>query len=477
MKNLGDLLQAWPDKHSTVIEVDADDLSYRSLGTQQLEQLAQSTAAYLKRQGYRPGDRIALVSNNCLEFIFCYLGICKLGATAVLISANLPRQQVVNLLDTSGSILVLCDHAINTDLPVITFDQLVQALDADCKFESYEPCDQDVAVVLHTSGSTGQPKRALITHRSRNSIFDKNNKQELQNFKKLFANPFCHAMGMNTIDLTLFDKHDLIFLKKFVAHNYLKTIHKFRPTHLVGVPSMFSIVVNQSHIDSDLDLSSVANILMAGGPAQPSLFDQLSRTFKNAFIKINYGSTELGPGVFGSHPTLPTPTGSVGCELPGIMYRLNHDVLEVRTPSIMKGYDDNSDCFTNDGYYVTNDIFTKDANGFYYFVGRSDDMFKSGDHKIYPAEIEQALESHPGVNKCVVIPISDPIKYFKPYAFVTLKNTFDVPSQDLKNFLFDKLAHYQLPREIWIIDQMPLTAVNKIDKQKLKSLAEQKLAI
>lgn len=475
MKNLGDLLQFYPDKHSTLIEIDGDNFSHRSCTTQQLEQLAQSTAVYLKNQGYKQGDRIALISDNCLEFISCYLGICKLGATAVMISASLPQQQKLTLLNNSGSILVLCDQSINTDLPVITFDQLVQNLDLTCRFESYQPADSDIAVILHTSGSTGQPKRALISHKNRNNIFDKNNKQQFGSFKKFFANPFCHSMGMNTIDFTLFDKHDLIFLKKFVARNYLKTIDKFRPTHLVGVPSMFGVVVNCLDPDRKLDLSSVKRITMAGGPAQAILFDQLASTFKNASITVAYGSTELGPGIFGNHPTLPTPAGSVGCEISGTFYRLNNGVLEVRSPSVMKGYDDNSHRFTNDGYYVTNDIFTKDSNGFYYFVGRSDDMFKSGDHKIYPAEIEQVLENHSSVSKCVVIPISDTIKYFKPYAFVTLKNSFNVSALDLKNFLVDKLAPYQLPREIWIIDQMPLTTINKIDKQKLKSLAEQNL--
>jgi acyl-coenzyme A synthetase/AMP-(fatty) acid ligase len=137
--------------------------------------------------------------------------------------------------------------------------------------------------------------------------------------------------------------------------------------------------------------------------------------------------------------------------------------------------DGKNDNFTHDGYYITNDQFEIDQDGFYYFIGRSDDMFKSGGNKIFPSEIEQVIEQHPSVDKCVTIPIRDPVKDFKPYAFVTLTLGSATTSQDLSNFLIDKLARYQRPRQIWILNSMPLTAVNKIDKQQLTALAEQNL--
>ena len=142
---------------------------------------------------------------------------------------------------------------------------------------------------------------------------------------------------------------------------------------------------------------------------------------------------------------------------------------------VREGYDDKNSSFTHDGYYITNDQFEIDQDGFYYFLGRSDDMFKSGGNKIFPSEIERVIEQYPGVDKCATLPIKDSIKEFKPYAFVTLMPGSVITSQDLSNFLMDKLARYQQPRQIWILNSMPLTAVNKIDKQQLRVLAEHTL--
>jgi long-chain acyl-CoA synthetase len=150
-------------------------------------------------------------------------------------------------------------------------------------------------------------------------------------------------------------------------------------------------------------------------------------------------------------------------------------ILQVKSPLMMKGYDNQTGSFTHDGYYITNDQFEVDQDGFYYFLGRSDDMFKSGGNKIFPSEIERVVEQHPAIDKCVAVPISDPVKEFKPYGFVTLKPGAATTPEEIMVFLQDKLARYQMPRQIWILDNMPLSAVNKIDKQRLIILAGQHL--
>jgi acyl-CoA synthetase (AMP-forming)/AMP-acid ligase II len=284
-------------------------------------------------------------------------------------------------------------------------------------------------------------------------------------------------MGMNILDMCLYNKDDLFFLKEFDAVAYLKTIDQLHITNLLGVPSMFSVLMLQQELLSTLNLSSVYNIILSGGATTTTLYEQLTQTFKNANIRIAYGSTELGPKVFGPHKILPKPPTSVGCEQEGISYRLVDKILQVRSPAMMKGYDGKTDNFTQDGYYITNDQFEIDQNGFYYFVGRSDDMFKSGGNKIFPSEIERVVEQHPSVDKCVAFPIEDLVKEFKPYAFVTLKPGTTITPQEINTFLTDKLARYQIPRQVWVIDKFPLSSVNKIDKQKLKILAEQNLNI
>lgn len=469
--NLGDPLHFGQQTDNEIIEVDPNNLSQRKYTGRQLESKAQAVASYLADQGYQPTDRIAIVSANCLEFIVCYLGILKLGAVAVLISSKSSKSQIVDMLQNSNTKFVFADQQIDIDLPIVNLNDELEKILIDRSFDSYQPNNNDIAIILHTAGSTGQPKRVLLTHHARVNM----RMIDLDKKRILFAGPFFHIMGINFLDANLYNKHDLVFLKQFDPVAYLKIIDQTRPTGLFGVPSAFSMLVAKEELLKILDLSSVKHMILAGGATSQNLYNRLHQVFDQANISIGYGTTETGPRVFGPHAELPTPPESVGCRRPDVELRLVDGVLQVCSPYMMKGYDDNSHQYTNDGYYITNDVFRVDEHGFYYFVGRNDDMFKSGGNKVFPSEIEQAIEQHSAVDKCVVIPVTDPIKDYKPYAFVTV-NT-DVAEDTLIDFLSDKLARYQIPRQIWTIGSMPLTAVGKIDKAKLKILAEQQLGI
>jgi len=472
-KNLGDILQYQKDLRCDIVEVDPQDQSQRRNNDQQLESAAQSVAAYLATQGYGPGDCIAIIAVNSLEFIACYLGILKLGAVAVLISAKSTHIQITDMLKDSAVVFVFTDQLRAIDLPQLDLNKKLQDIPQVDHFESYQPDESDIAVILHTSGSTGRPKRVLITHHARLSIVATDQVKR----KTLSASPMFHSMGINGVEMNLSSKHDFVFLKYFDAKSYLKTLDSERPDCLVGVPSMFSMLLGESKLIETLNLSSVRVIVLAGGPTSTTLYNKLKKIFDQSDICIGYGTTETGPKIFGSHPNLAIPPGSVGYPQPNVSARLVDGVLQIRNPGMMKGYDDGSHQFTEDGYYITNDLFRIDQNGFYYFVGRSDDMFKSGGNKIFPSEIEQVIETHHNVDKCVVIPVTDPTKDYKPYAFVTIKENVSVTTDELMLFVADRLARYQRPRQIWIIESMPLNTVNKIDKNKLKILAQQNLNI
>jgi long-chain acyl-CoA synthetase len=471
--NLGDLLNVHP-RVSDVIDVDPTNLNQRSCTTQQLDSTAQTLASHLYKEGYRPRDRIAILADNCLESIVCYLAILKLGGIVVMISSKATSSQVATMLQDSAVKLVFTDLQIDTNLVVFDLTQVLEKFASGIPFESYRPNDHDIAIIIHTSGSTGKPRRVNHTHRARLNILDLTG-YSTYNSRTLVANPFYHAMGIHALDTHLYKKNDVVFLKKFEPVAYLKAIDSLCPINLIGVPSMFAMLMLQQELIQTLNLSSVKHITLSGGATTQGLNTQLTQAFKNTKVQVGYGSTELGSKIFGDHATLPRPQMSVGCEREGILYRLADNVLQVRSPYMMKGYDDNNSSFTHDGYYITNDQFKIDQDGFYYFIGRSDDMFKSGGNKIFPSEIERVIEQYPGVDKCATLPIKDSIKEFKPYAFVTLMPGSVITSQELSNFLMDKLARYQQPRQIWILNGMPLTVANKIDKQQLTVLAEQNL--
>jgi acyl-coenzyme A synthetase/AMP-(fatty) acid ligase len=217
-----------------------------------------------------------------------------------------------------------------------------------------------------------------------------------------------------------------------------------------------------------LDLSCVKHIGMASAPVSRSLFNSLKSTFPKAAIVNNYGITEVSPGMFGKHPTLPTPDLSVGYPIPGIDYRIVDGILQVRSPSMFLKYN-NLDIknLTDDGYFITNDLFEVDKDGFYFFLGRGDDMFVCGGNNVYPRQIESVLESHPFVQYAVVIGVEDEDKGMKPYAFVVSNSNED----ELKTHALKFLPPSHCPRKIWNLETLPLNSVNKVDKAKLKEQA------
>ena len=153
-------------------------------------------------------------------------------------------------------------------------------------------------------------------------------------------------------------------------------------------------------------------------------------------------------------------------------------VLEMKAPAIMNGYHNRPDVappITPDGFYVTGDVFRRDRDGFYYFVGRTDDMFVSGGENIYPADVERMLERHPGVGQAVVIPVDDDIKGTKPVAFVIPKAGQSPTQDEIKKFALANAPAYQHPRFVWFVDDLPLASTNKVDRAELRRIAQQRV--
>lgn len=468
LKNLGDVLLCCENVDSKIVEYDPDTLTARSFDQTQIEILAQSMANWLHTRGRGPHERIAIVAKNSIEWIVCYLAVLKIGAIAVLINPRSANDQIDHMINDSETVLVLTDTKLTTDRDTVDISSgFITAL-PPTKFVSYQPEYQQTAIILHTSGSTGKPKRVLISHQSRMALL----KKDLSRYKVFFTTPLCHILALNCLEFSFYNKIDMLFLKTFQSSSYAKIIDREKPRRLVGVPSIFAMLVQYLDQNKIYDFSSVQSVTLAGDHCSQVLYKQLCKVFTNAKISIGYGSVELGPGIFGPHHTLPTPPFSLGCEKPEIDYRIVEGVLQVRSPYMMRGYDKHNNSFTEDGFYITNDIFEIDSNGFYYFVGRKDDMFKSGGNKIYPREIESVLQKHPDVDQCVVVPVTDAIKNYKPVAFVTLQKNTTTTETILQQFIQDKLTPFQIPKKIWILEEMPLTEIDKIDKIKLKSMAE-----
>jgi acyl-CoA synthetase (AMP-forming)/AMP-acid ligase II len=226
---------------------------------------------------------------------------------------------------------------------------------------------------------------------------------------------------------------------------------------------------------------------MGSAPVSASLMAAIRHALPQASVTNAYGTTEAGPVVFGPHPQgLPQPELSVGYPHPNVQLRLvdgaNRDadqgVLEMKCPAVMLGYHNRPDVpspLTPDGYYITGDVFRRDAQGFHYFVGRTDDMFVSGGENIYPTDIERMLERHPDVAQACVVPIEDAIKGQKPVAFVVRKPGRAPSDDDIKRFALANAPAYQHPRFVWFVGELPLASTNKVDRNALHALAEERV--
>lgn len=455
MTNLGELINLNKDLEKTAV-ID----EYRSVSYRQLHNMSNFVAKDLFEQGFKPGDRIALKGLNTIDYIAAYLGILKLGCVAVLVNVKIPPEQI--------------DYVIKDSESKFLWENPVVPKTASADFEVCGVNQDSPAIIMYTSGSTSNPKGVVLPHKHKWIIEQKSKLPRAEQRIAIVAAPLYHMNGLSNSEIVICSHGTLVLLEKFDSRKFLEKISKHRVNSVTAVPTMLSLILEEKDLISSLDLECIRHIGMASSPVSQSLWQNLKSTFPGVLLTNGYGITEVSPGMFGSHPTLPTPDMSVGYPTSGIDYRIVDGVLQVRSPSMFIKYN-NIDLKnrTEDGYFITNDLFRVDENGFYYFLGRADDMFVCGGNNIYPRQIESVLEEHPLVKNAAVVGIPDEIKGTKPYAFIQ----GNVSETDLLNFAKSKLPPSHYPRKIWNINIMPLNSVNKVDKQKLREVAMAKLNI
>jgi long-chain acyl-CoA synthetase len=249
---------------------------------------------------------------------------------------------------------------------------------------------------------------------------------------------------------------------------------------LTSVPTMIAMMLRERELLARADLSAVEAVRMGSAPLTQGLIDQVRALFPKAQITNGYGTTEAGPVVFGPHPGgVAQPELSTGYPHPDVKLRLVRDgrvvddegELEMACGALMTRYhnlpDATAKAITADGYYRTSDVFRRDENGFFFFVGRVDDMFVCGGENIYPGEVEKMLERHPAIQQAAVLPVPDELKAHKPVAFVVRAAGSTIDEQAVKQFALANAPAYQHPRRVFFLDELPLAGTNKIDKRAL----------
>jgi long-chain acyl-CoA synthetase len=493
-KNLGDLIRR--DRDLTKVAIidlggDKAPIEYTYL---EHDAMTAGVARALARRGFKRGDRVAILSANRAEFIAAYFGIMRAGLVAVPVNYRFPKKTIDLIIADAGAKLVFCDKVSRDNcpdnLPVVVFGE--DGRDGFGRFvepggfKTITPKKNEPAMFLYTSGSTGIPKGVVLSHQSHIWVVATRLAPDLERHRYLIAAPLYHMNALALAKLACAAHATIVLLPKFEAKAYIEAIGRYRPTWLTAVPPMIAMMLREPKTLSKTDLSSVEFIRMGSAPVSASLMESIHRAVPNAKVTNAYGTTEAGPVVFGPHPKgLKQPDNSVGYKHPKVRLRLvdgknkraAQGVLEMKCPALMNGYHNrpNIKPFTTDGFYITGDVLRRDKNGFHYFVGRTDDMFVSGGENIYPTDVERMLEKHPDVGQAVVIPVDDDIKGTKPVAFVIPKAGRKPTEAAIKTYALENAPAYQHPRFVWFVDELPLASTNKVDRNALRKLAQQRV--
>ena len=491
--NLGDMQRLPVHGESGAVVDLRDEGRVQRFNAFEFDALCRAVSRGLTRRGIAKGARVGIVSENRHEFLACYFGIMRLGAVAVPVNHKLPASTIDYIFEDSGIELSFCDSPrrsmVPAAVPAIEFDAMggngfAEFLDPGSA-ETLRTDESALAEILYTSGSTGRPKGVPLSHAGQVWAIERYLTPlpaEAPRDKTLIVAPLYHMNALFNITVALAERVEVIMLPRFDARRYLETVAHHRCTLLSGIPTMFALMVRERDLTETLDLGSVRHVTIGSAPLTDALLTQVKSLFPNADVENGYGTTEAGPAVFGPHPQgLPRPPLSLGYPLPDIGCELvdgesaDQGVLALKTRALMPGYL-NLPAATaarmRDGWYLTGDIMRRDTAGFYYFVGRADDMFVCGGENVYPGEVEKLLERHPDIAQAIVVAAPDDIKGQIPVAFIVPRSGSSPTVAEIKRYALAEGPAYAHPRFVEFLSSLPVSGTHKIDRTALTAEAD-----
>ncbi|HEX4767882.1 MAG TPA: class I adenylate-forming enzyme family protein [Lichenihabitans sp.] len=449
-----------------------------------------AVARGLLKRGLRRGDRVGILSLNRTELLAAYFGAMRAGLVVVPISFKLSRETIDHIVADADLRAVFHDRERGDLVPAgldrIDFDAPdgYAALRDPGRFETVEPAARELAMILYTSGSTGRPKGVLLSHDSQRWSLEMMAELygDRSHHRYIVGAPMFHMNATISIKGALSAGASIVLLPAFDARLYAQAIERFRVTWLTSVPTMLALVARERDLLGTLDFSSVTNVTMGSAPLTQALIDKVQALFPKAAINNSYGTTEGGPTPFGPHPSgIPRPALACGTPVPGTRAELregpgsDEGVLYMRSPMLMEGYANLPQKTAEvmiQGWYRSGDIMRRDPNGFFYFLGRADDMFVVGGENVWPGEVEKLVERMPGVQQAAVVPVPDEIKHALPFAFVVRQDD-SVTEAEVKRFALSHGPAFAHPRFVEFRDAIPLASTNKPDRRALTEEAEQ----
>ena len=489
-ENLISTAEKYPDR--TAIRLDSVALTWA-----QLRDLSLAAAGSLRAAGIEPGDRVALILPNVPAFPILFFGTLMAGGTVVPMNPLLKAQEIDYYFTDSGARIAFVwgdfldearKGAEGAGTRVVQSGPMGPAEEDLARAEPLGRAvvrdDSDTAVILYTSGTTGRPKGAELTHTN----LDLNARRCAEVILQIDADdvimgclPLFHVFGLVVgLQAATASGASLALIPRFDPGKALEVIEREKVTIFEGVPTMYAAILHHENAGST-DTSSL-RVCASGGSAMPA---EVMKAFEDTFgcmILEGYGLSETSPVASFNMPDRERKPGTIGVAIPGCEMRVvdldGKDVptgevgeIAIRGDNLMKGYWGKPEATAEaipDGWFRTGDLATVDEEGYFTIVDRKKDMILRGGMNVYPREVEEVLYQHPDVLEAAVVSVPDELMGEEVGAAVAFKPGATATLEDVQQFVKERIAAYKYPRRLWTLDELPKGPTGKILRREVK---------
>jgi len=485
----------------------------RSYTNRELYEASRRLAGGLVELGLQSDDKIVVMMMNGPEVFISYPAIWRAGCVVIPVLFLLEAREVQYILQNSRARAVITSpellgkvrraadgastlaHVIVTGPPdavpqgAVSFEKLVA--ESAPLTEIAERAGHDLAVILYTSGTTGQPKGVMQTHANlrQNAMNGYNSAPNRPlNLTSLLVLPLAHSFGLSALVGGYLFGGKAVLMRWFEPESALALIQEHRVQAMAGVPTMFVYMMNHPNLDQ-YDTSSVTRWLVGAAPMPQEQKQEFERKLGGT-LYTGYGLTESCPGIASEREGMPRKPGSTGTVLVGVEVKIVDDEgrelprgqmgeIIARGGNISPGYfelpEETARTF-RDGWLFTGDVGLLDEDGYLFIVERKKDLVIRGGLNVYPKDVEEVLAGHPAVQECAVVGVPDSLMGEEVCAYVVKKSGVDVSAEELIVHCQARLAKYKTPRYVELVPSLPKTTIGKIQKKELRAMARDKYA-
>jgi fatty-acyl-CoA synthase len=493
---------SWParrarmDPDRIALATDDEELTYAELAVR-----VETTADLFRELGVSRGERVAYLGPNSIDTFVCFFATARVGAVFVSLNTRLAGPEIGYMLDDSGSIVLVhgpecaelaaasgpAEHGVKHVLAVADLRRRTAGGTHAPSWPDHLVDLDDPALILYTSGTTGRPKGAVLTHGNItwNTVNQLTHVDVLSTDVALCVAPLFHVTGLGQVSMpTLLKGGTVVVVPKFDAGGFLATIQRLGATSFSAVPTMLQMLCDHPSWEST-DLSTLRYVLYGGSPIAARVAEAWQS--RGVVLQQGYGMTEAAPGVFMALPE-GAPSRPVSAGVPHFFTDVlledtdgnqvsgpGHGELLVRGPHVFAGYwnrpEETAKALTDDGWYRSGDVVRIEDDGWAYVVDRVKDLIISGGENIYPAEVEAVIAELPDVVAAAVVAVPDQRWGEVGCAYVQLRPGSRLEEEQVRAHLEQRLARYKIPRYFELLDELPRNATGKVLRAALRDEA------